>query len=149
MNAIESQHTISVSRTIRVKTMITDAFRAEAQKEDGEELQKVESNIQELREIAQQRLASIHQSTELKDEDKQLASQHLQGQFDQDMMQLLNMKQEIMIRKETLEKTGNGTYITTGELRDTVNVNVGDSIYDKLRKAEILVTDGKITAILA
>jgi hypothetical protein len=149
MNALESRETITVSRTLIVKTMITDAFRQQAAKEDERELKQVDENIGQLRQMAEQRMHEIQQAAQLTDEDKALAQQHLQQQFDQDMLTLLNAKQEVMVRKETLGKTANGTYVSTGELQDTVTLKVGDDIYKALRGAEILVKDGVITAILA
>lgn len=148
MNALSSQDKITVTRTLRVKTMITDAFRERAAKEDETELEQIDSQITQLREVAQKRLHELEQS-DLSQDDKNMGLGHLQQQFDQDMMTLLNSKQDVLARKETLAKTQNGTYVTTGELRDTVELKVGDTIYEKLRGGEILVKDGVITAIIA
>jgi poly-D-alanine transfer protein DltD len=148
MTVLESLETITVSRSIMVKTMITDAFREQASKEDQKELDQVDANIGQLRQMAEQRLNDIQQAEQLSDADKQIAQNHLQQQFDRDMVSLLNAKQEVLARKEALSKTTNGSYVTTGELQDTVQLNVGQNIYQVLRGAEILVKDGVITAIL-
>jgi poly-D-alanine transfer protein DltD len=148
MNVLESLETMTVSRSIVVKTMITDAFREQAAKEDEKELSQVDANIGQLRQMAEQRLNDIQQAEQLSDADKQIAQTHLQQQFDRDMVTLLNAKQEVLARKDALSKTANGSYVTTGELQDTVQLKVGQNIYQVLRGAEILVKDGVITAML-
>jgi poly-D-alanine transfer protein DltD len=148
MNALESLEAMTVSRSVVVKTMITDAFREQAAREDEKELNQVDANIAQLRQMAEQRLNDIQQAEQLTEADKQIAQTHLQQQFDRDMVSLLNAKQEVLARQEALSKTTNGSYVTTGELQDTVELKPGQNIYQMLRGAEILVKDGVITAIL-
>jgi butyrate kinase len=127
--------------------MVTDGFREKAMKEDQAELATVDASIQQLRESAQGRLNELMQSN-LSQEDKQLAQMHLQQQFDEQVTQFLTLKQEILNRQELLANTPNGTYVSTGNVTDSVTLNVGDNIYDRLKGSEILVKDGVITAIL-
>ena len=147
MQALDAQKSITVQRDLTVKTMVTDGFREKAMKEDQSELTAVDDNIQQLRESAQGRLNELMQSN-LSDEDKQLAQMHLQQQFDEQVTQLLSVKQDVLARQELLANTPNGTYVSTGNVTDTVILNVGDNIYERLKGAEILVRDGLITAIL-
>lgn len=148
MNSLESLNAMTVSRSIVVKTMITDAFREQAAREDEKELERVDANIGQLRQMAEQRLNEILQAEQLSEDDRQIAQSHLQQQFDRDMVALLNAKQEVLARQDALAKTSNGSYVTTGELQDTVTLKPGDNIYQVLRGAEILVKDGIITAML-
>jgi hypothetical protein len=147
MQALASQASITVQRDLTVKTMVTDAFREKAMKEDQAELGAVDAQIQQLRESAQASLNELMQSN-LSNEDKQLAQMHLQQQFDEQVTQFLSLKQEVLNRQEVLANTPNGTYVSTGNVTDSVTLNVGDNIYDRLKGAEILVKDGVITAIL-
>jgi len=147
MQALASQASITVQRDLTVKTMVTDGFREKAMKEDHAELSQLDANIQQLREAAQGRLNELVQSN-LSNEDKQLAQMHLQQQFDEQVTQFLSLKQEVLNRQEVLANTPNGTYVSTGNVTDSVTLNVGDNIYDRLKGAEILVKDGVITAIL-
>jgi hypothetical protein len=147
MQALASQEQITVQRDLTVKTMVTDAFREKAMKEDQAELGAVDAQIQQLRESAQASLNELMQSN-LSNEDKQLAQMHLQQQFDEQVTQYLTLKQEVLNRQEVLANTPNGTYVSTGNVTDSVTLNVGDNIYDRLKGAEILVKDGVITAIL-
>jgi len=147
MQALASQEKIAVQRDLTVKTMVTDGFREKAMKEDHAELSQLDANIQQLRESAQGRLNELMQSN-LSQEDKQLAQMHLQQQFDEQVTQFLSLKQEVLNRQEVLANTPNGTYVSTGNVTDSVTLNVGDNIYDRLKGAEILVKDGVITAIL-
>jgi hypothetical protein len=147
MQALASQEQITVQRDLTVKTMVTDGFREKAMKEDHAELSALDANIQQLRESAQGRLNELVQSN-LSNEDKQLAQMHLQQQFDEQVTQFLSLKQEVLNRQEVLANTPNGTYVSTGNVTDSVTLNVGDNIYDRLKGAEILVKDGVITAIL-
>jgi hypothetical protein len=147
MQALASQEKIAVQRDLTVKTMVTDGFREKAMKEDHAELSALDANIQQLRESAQGRLNELVQSN-LSNEDKQLAQMHLQQQFDEQVTQFLSLKQEVLNRQEVLANTPNGTYVSTGNVTDSVTLNVGDNIYDRLKGAEILVKDGVITAIL-
>ncbi len=147
MQALASQESITVQRDLTVKTMVTDGFREKAMKEDQAELSTVDASIQQMRESAQARLNELVQSN-LSNEDKQLAQMHLQQQFDEQVTQLLTLKQEVLNRQELLANTPNGTYVSTGNVTDSVTLNVGDNIYDRLKGSEILVKDGVITAIL-
>ncbi len=147
MQAFASQEQITVQRELTVKTMVTDGFREKAMKEDHAELSQLDANIQQLREAAQGRLNELVQSN-LSTEDQQLAQMHLQQQFDEQVTQFLSLKQEVLNRQEILANTPNGTYVSTGNITDSVTLNVGDNIYDRLKGAEILVKDGVITAIL-
>ena len=147
MQALASQTSITVQRDLTVKTMVTEGFREKAMKEDQAELATVDASIQQLRESAQGRLNELMQSN-LSQEDKQLAQMHLQQQFDEQVTQFLTLKQEILNRQELLANTPNGTYVSTGNVTDSVTLNVGDNIYDRLKGSEILVKDGVITAIL-
>ncbi|MFN9690783.1 MAG: YlqD family protein [Vampirovibrionales bacterium] len=147
MQALASQEQITVQRDLTVKTMVTDGFREKAMKEDHAELSALDANIQQLRESAQGRLNELVQSN-LSNEDKQLAQMHLQQQFDEQVTQFLSLKQEVLNRQEVLANTPNGTYVSTGNVTDSITLNVGDNIYDRLKGAEILVKDGVITAIL-
>ena len=147
MHALASQTSITVQRDLTVKTMVTDGFREKAMKEDQAELATVDASIQQLRESAQGRLNELMQAN-MSQEDKQLAQMHLQQQFDEQVTQLLTLKQEILNRQELLANTPNGTYVSTGNVTDSVTLNVGDNIYDRLKGSEILVKDGVITAIL-
>ena len=147
MQAFASQEQITVQRELTVKTMVTDGFREKAMKEDHAELSQLDANIQQLREAAQGRLNELMQSN-LRQEDKQLAQMHLQQQFDEQVTQFLTLKQDVLNRQEILANTPNGTYVSTGNITDSVTLNVGDNIYDRLKGAEILVKDGVITAIL-
>ncbi len=147
MQALESKQEIQVQRTIKVKTLLTDAFRETANREHSSELQKVEDSIRELKNLAQERLNEIMQS-DISDADKQLAQAHIQQQFDQEILGLLTAKQELLARQDALAKSPNGSYISTGEIKDLVTLKVGDNIYERLRGAEILVKDGVITAIV-
>ena len=147
MQALASQEKITVQRDLTVKTMVTDGFREKAMKEDHAELSQLDANIQQLREAAQGRLNELVQSN-LSTEDQQLAQMHLQQQFDEQVTQFLSLKQDVLNRQESLANTPNGTYVSTGNITDSVTLNVGDNIYDRLKGAEILVKDGVITAIL-
>jgi hypothetical protein len=147
MHALASQTSITVQRDLTVKTMVTDGFREKAMKEDQAELNTIDASIQQLRESAQGRLNELMQAN-MSQEDKQLAQMHLQQQFDEQVTQLLTLKQEILNRQELLANTPNGTYVSTGNVTDSVTLNVGDNIYDRLKGSEILVKDGVITAIL-
>jgi hypothetical protein len=147
MQALASQEQITVQRDLTVKTMVTDGFREKAMKEDQAELNTIDASIQQLRESAQGRLNELMQAN-MSQEDKQLAQMHLQQQFDEQVTQLLTLKQEILNRQELLANTPNGTYVSTGNVTDSVTLNVGDNIYDRLKGSEILVKDGVITAIL-
>jgi hypothetical protein len=147
MQAFASQEQITVQRDLTVKTMVTDGFREKAMKEDQAELSALDANIQQLRESAQGRLNELMQSN-LSQEDQQLAQMHLQQQFDVQVTQLLSLKQDVLNRQELLANTPNGTYVSTGNVTDSLTLHVGDNIYDRLKGAEILVKDGVITAIL-
>jgi NAD-dependent DNA ligase len=62
--------------------------------------------------------------------------------------QLGEMQQQLAAQLAELEKVTNGTFLVTGQMENYVTIAVGDSLYEKLRKAEVHVQDGVVTAIV-
>jgi DNA repair ATPase RecN len=134
-------------RTITLKTLVTDAFRQKAQTEMGNELHLV---MQQQEQLEAQVQAQLKQLEDAKQQgmDVDAHVQELHQQYQMAHLQLAEARAQLQQKIEEIDTIANGTYLTTGKLESPVQLNVGDSIYEKIGSSEILIKDGVITAML-
>lgn len=138
---------ITLKRSITVKSLVTPAFRERAKKELSQETQIIQQQIEQLDLQFQQTLKQLEQAArEGHNVSRQMDQLHRDVQ--QRRAQLEHLKQEVQNQLANLDNVTEGSYVTTGQLENWVELKVGDEIYKKLRDAEILVKDGVVTAIL-
>ena len=146
-NTVQPQESIQLKRQVTIKTMVTDAFREKANKEiaeeqtllksEGEALEKqYQANLKQLEDAARQ---GHNVAPQLDGLHKEVLSRQ---------QQLAEMQQQLSTQLAELEKVANGTFLVTGQMENYVTLTVGDALYEKLRKAEIHVQDGVVTAIV-
>jgi hypothetical protein len=144
---LEAQNAIQLKRQVTIKTVVTDAFREKAHKEiteeqavlkgEGEALEKqYQANLKQLEDAARQ---GHNVAPQLDGLHKEVLSRQ---------QQLAEMQQQLSAQLAELDKVANGTFLITGQMENYVTISVGDAIYEKLRKAEVHVQDGVVTAIV-
>ncbi|MCX5921083.1 MAG: hypothetical protein NTW61_07195 [Candidatus Melainabacteria bacterium] len=147
MTTVQPQETIQLKRQVTIKTVVTDTFREKANKEiteeqsllktEGEALEKqYQANLKQLEDAARQ---GHNVAPQLDGLHKEVLSRQ---------QQLGEMQQQLATQLAELERVANGTFLVTGQMENYVTVAVGDAIYEKLRKAEVHVQDGVVTAIV-
>lgn len=139
---------VRLSRQVTVKTLVTDAFRERARQELDNELQLLDTQLQQLEAQYQY---SLQQLEKVAQQGQNVQPQLLQLSQDaqQKRSQLASLKLQVSSQLGNLDKVENGQYIVTGMLESQVELNVGDNLYDKLTNAEVLVEDGVIKGIHA
>jgi len=136
-----------VKRSLNVKTLVTDAFRVQAQKDLSQEQTLVAQQTEQLELQYQNNLRQLEEASR---QGHNVARQldQLHQEANKRKQELATLQAEIDQQLQGLTTLPNGQYIKTGQLENWVPLAVGDNLYQRLRGAEILVTDGKITAIL-
>jgi chromosome segregation ATPase len=142
-----AMESVTLKRTIVVKSQVTDTFRERANGELGEEVKTIDQQLSQLENQYQQ---SLQQLENLTRQGQNVARQldQLHKEYIGKRQQLHNLKGEVSTQLRNLDKVQNGEYVITGQLENFVDVKIGDNLYDKIRGAEILINDGMITAIL-
>jgi CII-binding regulator of phage lambda lysogenization HflD len=141
-----SQQTIQLKRQITVKTKVTDNFRLRAKSELDNELKLIDTQLQQLEAQFQYSLQQLEKVAH-QGQNVQGQLQQLNQEAQQKRSQMASVKMQISSELGNLDKIENGQYIVTGMLENTVELRLGDNLYDHLQNAEILVEDGVITAI--
>lgn len=136
-----------VKRSLTIKTLLTDAFRQQAQQDLSQEKELVAQQLEQLELQVQNNLRQLEEATR---QGHNVARQldQLHQEANKRKHELATLQAEIDQQIQNLATMANGNYIKTGQLENWVPLAVGDNLYQRLRGAEVLVTDGKITAIL-
>jgi len=131
---------------VTVKTKVTDAFRDRAKSELDNELKLIDTQLQQLEAQYQYSLQQLEKVAQ-QGQNVQQQLQQLNQEAQQKRSQLASLKMQVSSELGNLDKIENGQYIVTGMLENTVEIRVGENIYEKLQNAEILVEDGVVTSI--
>lgn len=141
-----SQKTIQLKRQVTVKTKVTDNFRSRAKSELANELQLIDTQLQQLEAQYQYSLQQLEKVAQ-QGQNVQAQLQQLNQEAQQKRSQMASVKMQISSELGNLDNIENGQFIVTGMLENNVELKVGDNLYDQLQNAEILVEDGVISAI--
>ncbi len=141
-----SQASIQLKRQVTVKTKVTDIFRTRAKSELDNELKLIDTQMQQLEAQYQYSLQQLEKVAQ-QGQNVQAQLQQLNQEAQQKRSQMASVKMQISSELGNLDNIENGQFIVTGMLENTVELRVGDNLYDRLQNAEILVEDGMITAI--
>ncbi len=138
---------IRVKRPIKIKTVVTDQFKQQAQEELSKEIHLLDSQIMQLE----------LQSKQIQDQASEFSSLYGDHSIEQiqqalediarRLQQMAELKTEMVSQKESISHLGLNNVIITGSLENYVELKTGENIYDKFREAEILVKDGIIQEI--
>ncbi len=142
----QTQPAVQLKRQVTVKTKVTDAFRDRAKSELDNELKLIDTQLQQLEAQYQYSLQQLEKVAQ-QGQNVQQQLQQLNQEAQQKRSQLASLKMQVSSELGNLDKIENGQYIVTGMLENTVEIRVGENIYDKLQNAEILVEDGVVTSI--
>lgn len=139
---------VQLKRQVTVKTKVTDLFRARAKNEMSNELKLIDTQLQQLEAQYQYSLQQLEKVAQ-QGQNVQQQLQQLNQDAQQKRNQLASLKMQISSELGNLDNIENGQFIITGMLENTIEVRVGDNIYEKLQNAELLIEDGVVTRISA
>jgi len=139
---------IRVKRPVKIKTIVTDKFKQQAQEELSKEIHLLDSQIMQLE----------LQSKQIQDQTSEFSSLYGDHSVDQIQQALLEiskkveqmgeLKNELVSQRESIAHIGLNNVIITGSLENYVELKTGENIYEKFKEAEILVKDGIIQEII-
>lgn len=139
---------IKVKRPIKIKTIVTDKFKQQAQEELSREIHLLDSQIMQLELQSKQ----IHDQTS---EFSDLYGNHSVDQIQQALediarrlQQMGELKHEMISQKDSISHLALNNVIITGSLENYVELKTGENIYEKFHEAEIIVKDGVIQDII-
>jgi hypothetical protein len=140
-------NSIKVKRPVKVKTIVTDKFKQQAQEELSKEIHLLDVQIMQLelqnRQIHEQISEFTGSFGNQHPEHIQQALAEISGK----LQQMSELKNELISQRESISHIALNNIIVTGSLENYVELRPGENIYDKFKEAEILVKDGIIQSI--
>ncbi len=134
---------VSVKRQVKVKTVVTEEFRTRATSELSKEVEQIDHQLEQL-EMAYNN--GLQQLEQLSNEGQNVLQPR--AQLEQDMQgkrnQMMGLKQEVTKQLGNLDTVTDGDTVITGMLESTVELHVGDNIYDRVRNTVVIVKDGVV-----
>ena len=139
--------TLKVKRPVTIKTVVTDNFKKQANEEINKEVHMLDSQIMQLelqnKQIQDQ--ASSY-SASYGDENAEQIKQAVM-EIANRLQQMTMLKQELQSQRDSINHLMHDNIIVTGSLENYVELSIGENLYDKFKKAEIVVKDGIIQEI--
>lgn len=139
--------TIKVKRPVKIKTIVTDKFKQQAQEELAKEIHLLDSQIMQLELQSRQIQEQASEYTGLYGEKSFDQIQQALNDITTRLQQMGELKNELISQKESISHISLNNIIVTGSLENYVELKTGENIYEKFREAEILVKDGIIQEI--
>ncbi len=136
-------NSVSIKRQVKVRTVVTEEFRTRATGELSKELEQIDHQLEQLETAFNNGLQQLEQ---LASEGQNVLQPR--AQLEQDMLgkrnQMMGLKQEVTKQLGNLDTVEDGDTVITGMLESTVDLRVGDNIYERVRNAEVIVKDGVV-----
>ena len=139
--------TLKVKRPVTIKTVVTDNFKKQANEEIAKEIHLLDSQIMQL-ELQNKQIQdqATNYSANYGDENAEQIKQAVM-EIANRLQQMNILKQELQSQRDSINHLMHDNIIVTGSLENYVELNIGENIYDKFKKAEIIVKDGVIQEI--
>lgn len=129
-----------VKRPVTVVAIVTEQFKQQLITEIEESINQVETNIQALDTQARRYLLQL-QTADL------TQASAFRRQVDAEKAKQDGVKTELQGRLHEAQSVEIGSEFPRGTLESYIDLKVGDSLVDRLGRAEIVVTDDVITEI--
>lgn len=140
---------IRVKRPVKIKTIVTESFKEQAQQELTKEINLLDSQIIHLEMQSRQIQEQTSEFTALYgNSNVQQISQALDD-ITRRLHQIGELKNELIAQKDSIAHLALSNVIVTGSLENYVELKKGENIYEKFKEAEIIVKDGIIQEIMA
>ncbi len=138
---------IQLTRQVAVKAIVTENFKTQVGNEINRNLQQIDAELQQL-EFKVKRAVMDHEKrpSPPTPEDK-MQFDTMQQQVEAEKLRLLKLKDEMKAQSQALTELPTGSVVTQFALENSVEVRVGENIFQRLEGAEILVKDGIIQEI--
>lgn len=139
--------TIRVKRPVKIKTIVTDNFKKQANEELSKEIHLLDSQIIQLELQVRQIQDQASEFSGLYAEKNVDQIQQALDEVSMKLQQMGELKNELVSQKESISHISLNNIIVTGSLDNYVDLKAGENIYEKFREAAIVVKDGIIQEI--
>jgi len=131
---------IALKRTVTVKVIVTEEFKKYLAEELKMALSNLDSQIKQVEDQGKKLVTSLKDQG---DSGKKQA-QAIVAQMQTDRSQYVQTRAELEKKVKDASLLPLNSEFTQGTLDGTVEVNVGDNLYEKLGGLEIIIKDGVI-----
>ena len=138
---------LQLKRTITVKAIVTPLWKEEAQKQLQNQINQVDSRLQQLEMQGQRVVSEVQKQTENPEDPaikQQVAS--VQNKLNQDKSKMLQQKNQFLQQLQTVQTLELDKEVNQGQMDSFFTVNVGDNLIKKMQ-VEILLRDGVVEEI--
>jgi YlqD protein len=129
---------ITVQRPVVIKAIVTEAFKRLYIADLEEAIKRVDAIVQQI-EVQSRRFELERQVTP--------QTRNLRAQLELERTRQDATRMELQARLHEAQQLQLNTEFTQGTLEGTVDVAVGDNLFDKISRTEILVKDGIVLEI--
>ena len=139
---------ISLIRQIAVRAIVTDNFKTQVSNEITRNIQQIDAELQQLEFKGKRAIADIEKKTGgMVSADARVQIDTIRSQVEQEKVRLLQLKEEMQGQAQALTELPVGSVVTQFTVENTVEVRIGENIFQRLEGGEILVKDGVIQEI--
>ena len=142
-----SQSNLLLKRVVNIKAIVTPLWKEEAQKQLQNQLNQLDSRLQQLEMQGQRMVAEIQKQNPLPD-DPVVTQQigNVQNKLNQDKSKLLQQKNQTLQQLQQVQTLELNKEVNQGQVESFFHVAVGDNLISKMQ-VEILVRDGVVEEI--
>ncbi len=130
---------ITVQRPVLIKTIVTEAFKRLYIADLEDAIKRVDALVQQI-DVQARRFELERQITPQQ-------SRNLRAQLDIERQRQEAARMELQARLREAQDLQLNSEFTQGTIEGTVEVSVGDNLFDKISRTEIVVKDGIVLEI--
>jgi YlqD protein len=130
---------ITVQRPVLIKTIVTEAFKRLYIADLEDAIKRVDALVQQI-DVQARRFELERQITPQQ-------SRNLRAQLDIERQRQEAARMELQARLREAQDLQLNSEFTQGTIEGTVEVSVGDNLFDKISRTEIIVKDGIVLEI--
>ncbi|MEM9004246.1 MAG: YlqD family protein [Cyanobacteria bacterium P01_F01_bin.86] len=138
---------LQLKRNITIKAIVTPLWKEEAQKQLQNQINQVDSRLQQLEVQGQRVIQEVQKKTD-NPEDPAIKQQisSVQNKLNQDKSKLLQQKNQLLQQLQTVQTLELDKEVNQGQMESFFTVGVGDNLVKKMQ-VEILLRDGEVIDI--
>lgn len=144
----EAQSKLLLKRVVNIKAVVTPLWKEEAQKQLQNQINQVDSRLQQLEMQGQRAVSELQKQSETQPENAALKQQigDVQNRLNQDKSKLLQQKNQALQQLQQVQTLELDKEVDQGKVESFFNVGVGENLVKKLQ-VEILLRDGIIEEV--
>ncbi len=135
---------LTLKRAVNVKAIVTPLWKEEAQKQLQGQINKLDSQLQQLEMQGQRTVAELQKQGESEAITQQVTA--VQNKVNQDKSKLLQQKNQILQQLQQVQTLELNKEVSQGQMEGFFDVAVGDNLIKKMQ-VEVLLRDGVVEEI--